>query len=62
MRVVNASQASGLIKLKDIEHLGVTDRSRSQSQQYPDREKQPTKSPRSYFKAGSLAFIRLFYR
>jgi hypothetical protein len=60
--MANALQSSGLIELNDTEHLGVTDHGKSQPQQYPGREKQSAKGSRNYFKAGSLAIIRLFHR
>jgi hypothetical protein len=62
MRMANALQSPGLIELNDTEHLGVTDRGKSQPQQYAGREKQSAKDSRNYFKAGPLAIVRLFHR
>jgi hypothetical protein len=62
MRMASASQFSSLIELNDTEHLGVTDHGKSQPQQYAGREKQSAKDSRNYFKAGSLATVRLFRR
>jgi hypothetical protein len=51
-----------LIEQHDTEHLGVTGHGKSQPQQYHDCEKQSAKGSRNYFKAESLALVRLFHR
>jgi hypothetical protein len=53
---------SGLIELKEAEHLGVTDHGKSQSQYDPGCEKQSVKHSRTYGKTRSFAGIRLFDR
>jgi hypothetical protein len=49
---------SSLIELKDTEHLGVTDRGKSEPQQYPGREKQSTNGSRNHFKLRFHAVVR----
>jgi hypothetical protein len=59
--IASALQPSGLLELNDTEHLGVTDHSESQPQQYTGREKQSAKGSRRYFKVEAFAIVRLFH-